>query len=88
MTPAGTSNELDVQNESRINGNKTHTHTSPLKSQTNWNKSNGRNHNGRSTAWHRGGGHHIRLHREVDLKRHSTQRVIVGGVKYDPNRSV
>ena len=29
----------------------------PLKSQTsNWNRSNGRNHNGRITAWHRAGG--------------------------------
>ena len=58
----------------------------PLKSQTsNWNKSNGRNHNGRITAWHRGGGH-IRLYRKVDLKRHSTQGIIVG-IEYDPNRS-
>jgi len=58
----------------------------PLKSQTHaWNSSTGRNHKGRITAWHRGGGH-ARLYRNIDLKRKSTQGIVVG-LEYDPNRS-
>lgn len=58
----------------------------PLKSQTHaWNSSTGRNHKGRITAWHRGGGH-ARLYRNIDLKRQSTQGIVVG-LEYDPNRS-
>ena len=58
----------------------------PIKSQTkNWNSSTGRNHKGRITAWHRGGGH-ARLYRTIDLKRKHTQGIVVG-LEYDPNRS-
>ena len=58
----------------------------PLKSQTkSWNSSTGRNHKGRITAWHRGGGH-ARLYREIDLKRKHTQGIVIG-LEYDPNRS-
>ncbi len=57
----------------------------PLKSQTRaWHPSTGRNHKGRITAWHRGGGH-ARLYRDIDFKRQSTQGVVVG-LEYDPNR--
>nr|YP_011007947.1 ribosomal protein L2 [Chorda asiatica]QWK44418.1 ribosomal protein L2 [Chorda asiatica]WBP69778.1 ribosomal protein L2 [Chorda asiatica] len=60
--------------------------TQPLKSQTkDWNTSTGRNHKGRITAWHRGGGH-ARLYRKIDLKRKLTQGIVVG-LEYDPNRS-
>lgn len=58
----------------------------PLKSQTkSWNSSTGRNHKGRITAWHRGGGH-ARLYRSIDLKRKHTQGIVIG-LEYDPNRS-
>ncbi|CAM9110767.1 unnamed protein product [Ectocarpus sp. 8 AP-2014] len=58
----------------------------PLKSQTkHWNSSTGRNHKGRITAWHRGGGH-AKLYRLIDLKRKHTQGIVIG-VEYDPNRS-
>nr|YP_009327114.1 ribosomal protein L2 [Pleurocladia lacustris]ANS57814.1 ribosomal protein L2 [Pleurocladia lacustris]ANS57856.1 ribosomal protein L2 [Pleurocladia lacustris] len=57
-----------------------------LKSQTKyWNSSNGRNHKGHITAWHRGGGH-ARLYRIIDLKRKNTNGIVVG-LEYDPNRS-
>ena len=60
--------------------------TRPLKSQTRaWNPSTGRNHKGRITAWHRGGGH-ARLYRSIDFKRKTTQGIVVG-LEYDPNRS-
>lgn len=56
-----------------------------LKSQTKYcNSSTGRNHKGRITAWHRGGGH-ARLYRNIDFKRKSTQGIVVG-LEYDPNR--
>lgn len=57
-----------------------------LKSETQgWTSSNGRNHKGHITTWHRGGGH-SRLYRKIDTKRHSTQGIVVG-LEYDPNRS-
>jgi len=57
-----------------------------LKSKTkNWKSSTGRNHKGRITAWHRGGGHD-RLYRQIDLRRKSTQGIVVG-LEYDPNRN-
>nr|YP_011008157.1 ribosomal protein L2 [Egregia menziesii]WBP70058.1 ribosomal protein L2 [Egregia menziesii] len=60
--------------------------TPPLKSKKKaWNKATGRNNKGRITAWHRGGGH-CRLYRNIDLKRKSTQGIVVG-LEYDPNRS-
>nr|YP_011007912.1 ribosomal protein L2 [Aureophycus aleuticus]WBP69743.1 ribosomal protein L2 [Aureophycus aleuticus] len=60
--------------------------TPSLKSQKwAWNHSTGRNNKGHITAWHRGGGH-SRLHRNIDLKRKSTQGIVVG-LEYDPNRS-
>jgi large subunit ribosomal protein L2 len=51
------------------------------------NKSGGRNLYGRTTSWHRGGGHK-RRHRKVDFRRekHGVPAV-VAGVEYDPNRS-
>nr|YP_011008366.1 ribosomal protein L2 [Sporochnus bolleanus]WBP70337.1 ribosomal protein L2 [Sporochnus bolleanus] len=68
------------------NNNKQIFITRPLKSQTKaWNSSTGRNHKGHITAWHRGGGH-PRLYRNIDLKRKSTQGIVVG-LEYDPNRS-
>ncbi|CAM9550094.1 unnamed protein product [Ectocarpus sp. 4 AP-2014] len=58
----------------------------PLKSQTKYlNSSTGRNHKGRITAWHRGGGH-AKLYRLIDLKRKHTQGIVIG-IEYDPNRS-
>nr|WVH38384.1 ribosomal protein L2 [Colpomenia sinuosa] len=58
----------------------------PLKSLTkSWNSSTGRNHKGRITAWHRGGGH-TKLYRNIDFKRKHTQGIVVG-LEYDPNRS-
>jgi len=50
-------------------------------------KSGGRNNLGRTTTWHRGGGHK-RTYRLVDFKR--TKRDVVGTVErleYDPNRT-
>nr|QWK44687.1 ribosomal protein L2 [Lessonia variegata] len=58
----------------------------PLKSQKrSWHRSTGRNNKGHITAWHRGGGH-ARLYRDIDLKRISTQGIVVG-LEYDPNRA-
>nr|YP_011008436.1 ribosomal protein L2 [Undaria peterseniana]WBP70407.1 ribosomal protein L2 [Undaria peterseniana] len=60
--------------------------TPPLKAQKyGWNYSTGRNNKGHVTAWHRGGGH-SKLHRNIDLKRKSTQGIVIG-LEYDPNRS-
>nr|ALG63447.1 ribosomal protein L2 [Saccharina sp. ye-C] len=60
--------------------------TPPLKSQRRACKhSTGRNNKGHITAWHRGGGH-SRLYRDIDLKRKSTQGIVIG-LEYDPNRS-
>nr|QWK44211.1 ribosomal protein L2 [Akkesiphycus lubricus] len=57
----------------------------PLKAQTkSLSPSTGRNNKGRITAWHRGGGH-TRLYRAIDLKRKTTQGIVVG-LEYDPNR--
>jgi large subunit ribosomal protein L2 len=44
----------------------------------------GRNHSGRITVWHRGGGHK-RLYRKIDFKR-TKSNGIVEGFEYDPNR--
>jgi large subunit ribosomal protein L2 len=51
------------------------------------NKSGGRNGYGRTTTWHRGGGHK-RRHRKIDFRRekHGVPAV-VAAVEYDPNRS-
>jgi large subunit ribosomal protein L2 len=50
-------------------------------------KTGGRNNHGRTTAWHRGGGHK-RKYRFVDFKRRKTgQPAIVERLEYDPNRS-
>ncbi len=50
-------------------------------------KSFGRNHFGRITAWHRGGGHK-RLYRLIDFKRDKFGVPgIVEAIEYDPNRS-
>lgn len=50
-----------------------------------WNSAIGRNNKGRITAWHRGG-RHSRLYRNIDLKRTTTQGIVIG-LEYDPNRS-
>jgi large subunit ribosomal protein L2 len=51
------------------------------------NKSGGRNVNGRTTAWQRGGGHK-RRHRKVDFRRDKFGvPAVVAAVEYDPNRS-
>jgi len=50
-------------------------------------KHSGRNHHGRITARHRGGGHR-RLYRLIDFKRSKDGvRGVVAGIEYDPNRS-
>jgi len=51
------------------------------------NKSGGRNNTGRTTSWHRGGGHK-RRHRKVDFRRekHGVPAK-VAAIEYDPNRS-
>ncbi len=55
--------------------------TRPLK------KSGGRNNNGRTTAWHRGGGHK-RQYRLIDFKRDKIGiPATVASIEYDPNRS-
>jgi large subunit ribosomal protein L2 len=50
-------------------------------------KTGGRNNTGRTTAWHRGGGHK-RLYRIIDFKRarHDAEAV-VERIEYDPNRT-
>jgi len=51
------------------------------------NKSGGRNARGRTTAWHRGGGHK-RRHRKIDFRRDKTVvPAKVAAIEYDPNRS-
>ncbi|MBW2273318.1 MAG: 50S ribosomal protein L2 [Deltaproteobacteria bacterium] len=51
------------------------------------NKSGGRNAHGRTTSWHRGGGHK-RLYRKVDFRRNKTGvPAKVAAIEYDPNRS-
>jgi large subunit ribosomal protein L2 len=51
------------------------------------NKSGGRNVNGRTTSWHRGGGHKRRL-RQIDFRRNKPGiPAKVAAVEYDPNRS-
>jgi large subunit ribosomal protein L2 len=51
------------------------------------NKSGGRNVYGRTTAWHRGGGHKRRF-RKIDFRRNKTGiPAKVASVEYDPNRS-
>ncbi len=61
---------------------------SPLKSLVEGiSKTGGRNNLGRTTAWHRGGGHK-KLYRIIDFKR--TKKEIIGTVErleYDPNRT-
>lgn len=49
-------------------------------------KSGGRNHTGRTTVWHQGGGHK-RLYRLVDFFRRDNAVSIVRRIEYDPNRS-
>ena len=49
-------------------------------------KSGGRNHQGRLTAFRKGGGHK-RRYRLVDFKRNSFSEAIVASIEYDPNRS-
>ena len=51
------------------------------------NKSGGRNGHGRTTSWHRGGGHK-RLYRRIDFRRDKIGiPAKVAAVEYDPNRS-
>jgi large subunit ribosomal protein L2 len=51
------------------------------------NKSGGRNAHGRTTSWHRGGGHK-RRYRLVDFRRNKTGiPARVAAIEYDPNRS-
>jgi large subunit ribosomal protein L2 len=50
-------------------------------------KTGGRNNSGRTTAWHRGGGHK-RLYRVIDLKRTKLNvEAKVERIEYDPNRT-
>ncbi len=50
-------------------------------------KSGGRNNLGRTTAWHRGGGHK-KLYREIDFRRNKRDIVgVVERIEYDPNRT-
>nr|QWE51001.1 ribosomal protein L2 [Phaeophyceae sp.] len=77
---------LNPNNMNILQEHKKKKDTKPLKSKTyTWNTSTGRNHKGRITAWHRGGGHK-RLYRNIDFKRYKTHG-IVSGIEYDPNRS-
>ncbi len=46
----------------------------------------GRNHTGRTTVWHQGGGHK-RLYRLIDFKRSRPAESVVQRIEYDPNRS-
>jgi large subunit ribosomal protein L2 len=51
------------------------------------NKTGGRNVGGRTTAWHRGGGHK-RRYRKIDFRREKTGiPAKVATIEYDPNRS-
>jgi large subunit ribosomal protein L2 len=51
------------------------------------NKSGGRNSSGRTTIWHRGGGHRRRF-RKIDFRRNKTGvPAKVAAIEYDPNRS-
>jgi len=51
------------------------------------NKSGGRNSHGRTTSWHRGGGHK-RRYRKIDFRREKVSiPAKVAAVEYDPNRS-
>ena len=51
------------------------------------NKSGGRNVHGRTTSWHRGGGHK-RLFRTIDFRRNKIDiPAKVESIEYDPNRS-
>lgn len=50
-------------------------------------KTGGRNNTGRTTAWHRGGGHK-RRYRMIDFKRvRKEQEAVVERLEYDPNRT-
>ncbi len=50
-------------------------------------KSGGRNSNGRTTSYHRGGGHRRRF-RQIDFRRNKTDvPAKVAAIEYDPNRS-
>ena len=50
-------------------------------------KSGGRNSKGRTTMWHRGGGHK-RRHRRIDFRRNKPDvPAKVAAIEYDPNRS-
>lgn len=51
-------------------------------------RSSGRNHGGRITVRHRGGGH-AHKYRSIDFKRHDKDGILgrVRGIEYDPNRS-
>ncbi len=50
-------------------------------------KSGGRNNHGRTTSWHRGGGHK-RRYRKIDFRRDKLQiPAKVASIEYDPNRS-
>ncbi len=67
----------------------THRHENrPVKSLTEpRRKTGGRNHHGRITAWHRGGGNK-RMYRRIDFKRNKDGVVgVVQEIQYDPNRS-
>ena len=58
----------------------------PIRSKTyGLNKKGGRNHHGKVTSFHRGGGHKRRL-RLIDFKRLSSEAEVLG-YEYDPNRS-
>jgi large subunit ribosomal protein L2 len=46
----------------------------------------GRNHTGRTTVWHKGGGHK-RLYRLIDFRRALQAESVVERVEYDPNRT-
>jgi large subunit ribosomal protein L2 len=65
------------------------THGRPERSLTTGrvNKSGGRNVHGRTTSWHRGGGHKRRF-REIDFRRNKPGvPAKVASIEYDPNRS-
>lgn len=50
-------------------------------------KTGGRNNRGRTTSWHRGGGHK-RLYRLVDFRRNKLDSIaVVERIEYDPNRT-
>ncbi|RMF75182.1 MAG: 50S ribosomal protein L2, partial [Planctomycetota bacterium] len=66
----------------------THKHKNrPVKSLTKrLKRSGGRNHHGKITAWHRGGGNK-RLYRIIDFKRDKPGEAKVLEIQYDPNRT-